>query len=155
MGAQVDAYLKGLHSRYHYFAMKAGSNFCTAFAVVLAAGALYKGPKGVRNLAYQSSQAYEAVKVLWSIPEEDYKDFLDSFKVFNKDTLSFYENSTDDFKQVRSYYRVLNRLCTLGNVEKMYIPPIMDPKVGVFENQIIFEAGFADMLDLSPGKKSL
>jgi len=31
----------------------------------------------------------------------------------------------------------------------------MDASVGVFENQIIFEAGFADMLDLGPGKKSL
>lgn len=132
-----------------------GTSLCTAIAVMLAALACYKGPKGVRNFAYQMSQASEAVKVLWSIPEEDYKDFMDSFKVFNKDTLEFYDNSSDDFKQVRSYYKVLNRLCTLGNVEKMYIPPIIDPKVGVFENQILFEAGFADKLDLGPGKKSL
>merc|ERR1712190_312466 len=102
-----------------------------------------------------TGQAYEAVKVLWSIPEEDYKDFLDSFKVFNKDTENFYENSTDDFKQVRSYYKVLNRLCTLGNVEKMYIPPILNPKVGVFENQILFEAGFADQLNTGPSSEAL
>jgi sterol 24-C-methyltransferase len=135
--------------------MKPRVNFRTAAGVMLAAAFCYKGPNGVRNLAYQTGQAYEAVKVLWSIPEEDYNDFLDSFKVFSKDTLSFYDNPTDDFMQVRSYYKVLNRLCTLGNVEKMYIPPIIDPRVGVFENQMLFEAGFADQLDLGPGKKSL
>merc|ERR1712048_1406367 len=48
-----------------------------------------------------------------------------------------------------------NRLCTLGSVEKMYIPPIIDPKVGVFENQLLFEKGFADELKVGPGKKLL
>jgi sterol 24-C-methyltransferase len=123
--------------------------------VAIAAIFLYKGPRGLRNLVYQSRQAYEAVKVLWTIPQEDYDDFLNSFKVFNKDTNDFYENSTDDFRQVRSYYKVLNRLCTLGNVEKMYIPPIIDASVGVFENQMLFEAGFADKLNIGPGKRAL
>merc|ERR1719422_1435032 len=91
---------------------------CKIFAVFLAIFC-YKGPQGLLNLAYQSQQAYEAVKVLWSIPEEDYISFLESFKVFEKNTTSFYDNSTDDFIQVRNYYKILNRLCTLGNVEKM------------------------------------
>lgn len=125
------------------------------FAVALAAMLCYKGPQGLRNLVYQSRQAYEAIKVLWTIPEEDYTDFLESFTVFERDTENFYENSTADFAKVRSYYKVLNRLCTLGNVEKMYIPPIIDAKVGVFENQLLFEKGFADQLDLQPGKRAL
>eukprot|EP00928_Gymnodinium_smaydae_P038398 TRINITY_DN264_c0_g1_i8.p1 TRINITY_DN264_c0_g1~~TRINITY_DN264_c0_g1_i8.p1 ORF type:complete len:366 (+),score=76.32 TRINITY_DN264_c0_g1_i8:72-1169(+) len=124
-------------------------------AVALAAALCYKGPQGLRNLVYQTRQAYEAVKVLWTIPEEDYVDFLDAFKVFERESNDFYEDPATDFKRVRSYYKVLNRLCTLGNVEKMYIPPIMDAKKGVFENQLIFEEGFADQLNLGPGKKAL
>mmetsp|Transcript_48723 Transcript_48723/g.112921 ORF Transcript_48723/g.112921 Transcript_48723/m.112921 type:complete len:377 (-) Transcript_48723:294-1424(-) len=127
---------------------------CSALVVLLAA-LCCKGPKGFRTLTYQGQQAYEAIKVLWAIPEEDYKAFLESFKVFDKDTNEFYMNSTEDFTQVRNYYKVLNRLCTLGNVEKMYIPPIMDARKGVYENQIIFEAGFADELALGPGKRAL
>jgi sterol 24-C-methyltransferase len=127
----------------------------SCFAVAIAAMLCYKGPRGIRNFVYQMQQASEAVKVLWSIPESDYTDFLGSFEVFSKDTESFYQNSTDDFLKVRSYYKVLNRLCSLGNVEKMYIPPIMDAKKGVFDNQLIFEEGFADRLDLGPGKRAL
>lgn len=123
--------------------------------VLLLAVLCYRGPEGVRNLSYQIRQAWVSVQELWSIPEADYVDFLDSFRVFNRDTLGFYENATDDFTMVRKYYKVLNRLCTLGNVEKMYIPPIMDPKLGVFENQMSFEAGFADELNLGPGKRAL
>merc|ERR550525_628809 len=135
--------------------MKSAVRTSCKILVVLLAALFYKGPQGLRNLVYQSQQAYEAVKVLWTIPEEDYTAFLESFKVFEKDTTSFYDNSTDDFIQVQNYYKVLNRLCTLGNVEKMYIPPIMDAKKGVFENQMIFEADFADQLNLGPGKKAL
>jgi len=40
-------------------------------------------------------------------------------------------------------------------VEKMYIPPIIDPAVGVFENQLLFEQGFAEALNVGPGSKLL
>jgi sterol 24-C-methyltransferase len=107
------------------------------------------------NLAYQLQQAKDAIKVLWAIPKQDYDDFLGAFKVFERDTDYFYEDTSEDFKLVQKYYKVLNVLCTLGNVEKMYIPPIMDPKFGVYENQMLFEAGFADELNLAKGKKAL
>lgn len=124
--------------------------------VLAAALFYYKGPhERLHSLGYQVQQAYEAVHVLWTIPEQDYLDFMASFKVFDRDTNEFYQNATDDFKQIRSYYKVLNRLCTLGNVEKMYFPPIMDDSKGVFENQMIFEEGFMDQLNLNPGKKAL
>lgn len=124
--------------------------------VALLLGAIgYKGPAGMRNLGYQLQQAFAAAKELWQISDSDYAAFLDSFKVFSKETSEFYENPDEDFIQVRNYYKVLNRLCTLGNVEKMYIPPIMDASKGVFDNQMIFEEGFADKLNLGPGKRAL
>jgi sterol 24-C-methyltransferase len=135
--------------------MKSAVKLSSVTLVGLAALFCYKGPQSARNFIYQSRQAYESIKVLWTIPEDDYTDFLNSFKVFNKDTVDFYENTTADFTQVRSYYKVLNRLCSLGNVEKMYIPPIIDERVGVFENQLLFETGFADQLNIGPGKKAL
>jgi sterol 24-C-methyltransferase len=128
---------------------------CLTILVALIAVVLYRGPQNIGNIAYQLQQASNSIKVLWAIPKEDYDDFLGAFKVFERDGNYFYEDKSDDFKQVQKYYKVLNILCTLGNVEKMYFPPIMDPKQGVFENQMLFEKGFADQLDLSQGKKAL
>jgi sterol 24-C-methyltransferase len=82
-------------------------------------------------------------------------DFVDSFSVFERDSDDFYENKEEDFKKIKAYYKVLNRLCSLGNVEKMYIAPILDPKLGNFENQLIFEHGFADELGVKSGGKLL
>lgn len=44
------------------------------------------------------------------------------------------------------WYSILNHLCALGNVEKMYIPPIMDEQMGVFDNQLLYEQWFCDHL---------
>ena len=34
---------------------------------------------------------------------------------------------------------MLNHLCAVGEVEKMYIPPVMDSKLGIFQNQMVWE----------------
>jgi len=113
------------------------------------------GPSGAEKLGYRIRQGYQAFASLYSISEEELDAFIRSFEVFERNTSTFYVNSEEDYKQVKNYYRVLNRLCTLGSVEKMYIPPIIDPSVGVFENQLLFEQGFADELNLGPGKTAL
>jgi len=113
------------------------------------------GPTKVKSLPYQIHQAYGAFMSLYDIPISELDAFVESFKVFERDQLDFYENRTADFQMIKDYYRVLNRLCSLGNVEKMYIPPVMDPSVGVFENQLLYEHGFADELATGAGKKLL
>jgi sterol 24-C-methyltransferase len=50
---------------------------------------------------------------------------------------------------------VLNHLCALGDVEKMYIPPWMSPKSSVLENQILYERSIAEDIGLTTGKKVL
>lgn len=46
-------------------------------------------------------------------------------------------------------------LCTLGSVEKMYMPPEIDAAQSVLQNQILFERIVAKDLNLSPGDKVL
>merc|ERR1712048_845768 len=116
---------------------------------------VYLGPNGIKNCAYRIQQGYGAFMSLYDIPTEELDAFVESFKIFERTDNEFYVNNVEDQKQVRNYYQVLNRLCTLGSVEKMYIPPIIDPKFGVFENQLLFEQGFADELKVGPGKKLL
>ena len=61
----------------------------------------------------------------------------------------------DYYKQVRDavldYYVVLNHLCAVGQVEKMYIPPTMDLSKTIIENQFLFEEMMHRDLNIRPG----
>ena len=46
-------------------------------------------------------------------------------------------------KKLIDYYSVLNHLCALGQVEKMYIPPAMDLSVSIMANQVLLEQKMA------------
>lgn len=130
--------------------------YCAAIVLVLAmALGAYLGPMKLGQIPYQIQQGVGAFHSLMTIPQQELDDFIDSFSVFERDSDAFYENKEEDFKKIRAYYKVLNRLCSLGNVEKMYIAPILDPKLGNVENQLIFERGFADELGVKSGGKLL
>lgn len=56
---------------------------------------------------------------------------------------------------LKAYYGVLNHLCALGDVEKMYIPPWMSRKATVLENQLLYEESIAQDIGLKPGDRVL
>merc|ERR1719183_609548 len=91
---------------------------------------LFGGPAGIVNVGYRLEQAYTSFWELYSIPTAELDEFIAAFAIFERTENDFYVDRKSDEEQVRKYYRVLNRLCSLGSVEKMYIPPIIDPKVG-------------------------
>jgi len=129
-----------------------------AFAVIVvavAAGVGYSGTAAVKKGGYRVTQAVNSFSSLYNIPKDELDDFIAAFKVFERSDTTFYEDSEADYTQVKNYYKVLNRLCSLGSVEKMYIPPVIDPEQDVFNNQILFEQGFADQLNVGEGKSVL
>jgi sterol 24-C-methyltransferase len=77
---------------------------------------------------------FNAFKTLYFIKQEDVDQFLKSYQLFGNDSVS---HNNEDL--IIDYYNVLNHLCALGEVEKMYIPPVVDAKLGVFDNQIEYE----------------
>jgi sterol 24-C-methyltransferase len=46
-------------------------------------------------------------------------------------------------EELEQYYKIIHLMCTLGSVEKMYMPPVMDLTKSVSENQNIFERQLA------------
>ena len=62
------------------------------------------------------------------------------------------QGSSNELTQL---YKVIHLLCTLGSVEKMYMPPTIDPEQSVLSNQILFERIVANDLQLRPGDKVL
>ncbi len=62
------------------------------------------------------------------------------------------QGSSEELQQL---YRIIHLLCTLGSVEKMYMPPVIDPEQSVLQNQILFERIVASDLKLGKGDKVL
>ena len=107
-----------------------------------------------------------ALRGLLTISDADYAAYMRSYGELFVDSP---ENTRADYDQgvpLRGYpqgssneltelYKVIHLLCTLGSVEKMYMPPTIDPEQSVLENQILFERIVADDLKLRPGEKVL
>ena len=54
-------------------------------------------------------------------------------------------------QELEQYYKIIHLLCTLGSVEKMYMPPAMDVQKSVIENQNLLERQMAKDLDVGKG----
>lgn len=107
-----------------------------------------------------------ALRGLLTISDEDYTAYMRSYDELFVDSP---ENTKADYEagvELRGYpqgssnelaelYKVIHLLCTLGSVEKMYMPPTIDPDKSVLQNQILFEKIVAEDLQLRPGDKVL
>ncbi|KIK60335.1 hypothetical protein GYMLUDRAFT_43634 [Collybiopsis luxurians FD-317 M1] len=102
-------------------------------------------------------------RVLKNLTPKQMDDFMNSYIIYGLDweneaqmvaTLGpDYQSAVHDC--LVSYYSVLNHLCALGEVEKMYIPPVMNIRAGILDNQLLYEESVARELGLKPGNKVL
>lgn len=104
-----------------------------------------------------------ALKELLKISDKEYRAFMDTYDALfigsPENTKADYENNVpiEGYRQgsspeLEQYYRIIHLLCTLGSVEKMYMPPEIDSSKSVMENQILLEKRMAK--DLKIGRKS-
>lgn len=106
---------------------------------------------------------WTAFRYLANLNQKEVDDFMASYVIYNLDwsneqqmveTLGpNYQEKVGDC--LKSYYGVLNHLCALGDVEKMYIPPFMSRKASVLENQLLYEVSITRDLQLKPGDRVL
>lgn len=101
---------------------------------------------------YRLKTRGRALRKLYTLEPREIDAFLDSYRLFEGDWSA--ENGKRE-DQIIDYYNVLNHLCALGNVEKMYIPPHMDERVGVAGNQELFEQKMMRDIDARPGMRLL
>ncbi|KAI0104084.1 S-adenosyl-L-methionine-dependent methyltransferase [Hypoxylon sp. NC0597] len=105
----------------------------------------------------------KAFKHIHNLTPKEVDDFMASYEIYNLDWANEdemvkafgpnYQQRVGDC--LRAYYSVLNHLCSLGDVEKMYIPPLMDKKASVLDNQLLYEESIAKDIGLKPGMKVL
>ena len=58
-------------------------------------------------------------------------------------------------KKIVDYYSVLNHLCSIGQIEKMYIPPAIDLSSSIIANQKLFEKMMCKDIGMVAGHKVL
>ena len=97
----------------------------TPFAVVVAVlaglcGYLQQSP-GV--VYYRVSTSVKALYALFTFPHEYVDDFMKSYDIFEQENIT---GSSRDASNIVNYCQVVNHLCAVGEVENMYIPPVMD-----------------------------
>ncbi|KAI1840955.1 hypothetical protein JX265_010427 [Neoarthrinium moseri] len=102
-------------------------------------------------------------KYLYNLTPKQVDDFMSSYVIYNLD----WENEDEmitalgpSYQQrvgdcLRAYYGVINHLCALGDVEKMYIPPYMDRQASVLDNQLLNEVSIAQEIGLKSGDRVL
>jgi sterol 24-C-methyltransferase len=99
---------------------------------------------------------------LLTISDAEFKAFMGTYETLFTDspenTRVDYENGVplQGYKQgssseLEQYYKIIHLLCTLGSVEKMYMPPVTDLRESVVENQNLFERQMAKDLDVGEG----
>ncbi|KAJ5757763.1 uncharacterized protein N7511_006457 [Penicillium nucicola] len=106
---------------------------------------------------------WSAYRHLAHLTPKEVDDFMASYVIYNldwSDEKQMTEALGPNYQEkvgdcLKSYYGVLNHLCALGDVEKMYIPPLMSRKANCLDNQILYERSIAADIGLKTGDKVL
>jgi len=97
---------------------------------------------------YRLTTSILALKTIYFLPQSTIDSFMQSYELFDQESVT---DSSSDEAHIVNYYTVINQLCAIGEVEKMYIPPIIDLNVGIFANQLLFEEKMARDLGIEAG----
>ncbi|KAJ5898109.1 hypothetical protein N7504_008397 [Penicillium tannophilum] len=106
---------------------------------------------------------WTSFRYLANLTPKQVDEFMASYIIYNldwSDEKQMIEALGPNYQEkvgdcLKSYYGVLNHLCALGDVEKMYIPPWMSKKASILENQILYERSIAQNIGLTAGDKVL
>lgn len=114
-------------------------------------------------LLYRLSTVAKSVRTLYGLPTDKMEAFLDAYSIYDYDWAD--EKSlvgamgVDYYQQMKKklvdHYSVINHLCAIGQVEKMYIPPALDLSESFIANQELYEQKMCRDLGLKPGDEVL
>lgn len=106
---------------------------------------------------------WKSFRYLQNLTPKQVDDFMASYVIYNldwSDERQMIDELGPNYQEkvgdcLKAYYGVLNHLCALGDVEKMYIPPFMSKKATVLENQLLYEESIAEDIGLKKNDKVL
>jgi sterol 24-C-methyltransferase len=103
---------------------------------------------------YRIKTAFIGLKRLATLSEEDKQACIDAYKFFQRMQDGEKTETEDETKAVADYYKVLNNMLSVFDLEKLYIPPQFDDSQGLYGNQLICEQAVLKELNLNDPEKS-
>jgi sterol 24-C-methyltransferase len=97
---------------------------------------------------YRTKTALIGLKRLATLPEEDKQACIDAYKFFQRMQAGEETETADETKAVADYYKVLNNMLSIFDLEKLYIPPQLDESEGLYKNQLLVEQDVLKELNL-------
>ena len=104
---------------------------------------------------YRIKTALMGLKRLVELTDEDKQACIDAFKFLQSMQDGEQTDTADETKAVADYYKVLNNMLSVFDLEKLYIPPQLDESQGLYGNQLLVEQAVLKELDLNDSKGSL
>jgi sterol 24-C-methyltransferase len=103
---------------------------------------------------YRIKTAFIGLKRLATLPDEDKQACIDAYKFFQRMQDGEDTSTEDETKAVADYYKVLNNMLSVFDLEKLYIPPQLDESEGLYGNQLLCEQDLLKELALANPKNS-
>ena len=90
-------------------------------------------------ISYRLKTALDGVQRLTTLPAEDKQACIDAYKFFQRMQAGEETSTEDETRAVAAYYKVLNNMLSVFDLEKLYIPPQLDESQGLYGNQILID----------------
>ena len=119
----------------------------TNILIVIIACFVYTNFNSVPS-AYQVQTSMAGVYRLLHLPQEQIDKCVAAYQFFQRKSDFSERDQLVETEHVKNYYTVVNEILAVADIEAMYIPPQVDAKQGLFQNQIIWERMVADSLNL-------
>ena len=103
---------------------------------------------------YRIKTAFIGLKRLTELTAEEKQACIDGFKFLQKMQDGEETETADETKAVADYYKVLNNMLSVFDLEKLYIPPQLDESEGLYGNQLLVEQAVLKELALKNPKHS-
>ncbi len=88
---------------------------------------------------YRIKTAFTGLKRLATLSDEDKQAGIDAFKFLQRMQDGEPTGTAEETRAVADYYKVLNNMLSVFDLEKLYIPPMLDETEGLYENQLLIE----------------
>jgi sterol 24-C-methyltransferase len=98
---------------------------------------------------YRVKTAFVGLKRLTELSDEDKQACVDAYRFFQRMQAGEPTETADETRAVADYYKVLNNMLSVFDLEKLYIPPQLDESQGLYGNQLLIEREILTELNLS------
>ncbi len=98
---------------------------------------------------YRVKTAGTGLYRLATLSAEDKRAGIEAYRFFQRMQAGEATETEDETRAVADYYKILNNMLSVFDLEKLYLPPMLDATKGLYDNQILTERALLPELDLT------